>query len=94
MNADQGSVVITGASSGFGQAAARGFAKAGFPLVLMARREERLAELTKELSALTPCHTVKLDVRDREAVFAAFESLPEAFDSPAILLNNAGLALG
>ena len=94
MNADQGSVVITGASSGFGQAAARGFAKAGYPLVLMARREERLAELAEELSALTPCHTVKLDVRDQEAVFAAFESLPDGFASPVVLLNNAGLALG
>ena len=90
----RGSVVITGASSGFGQAAARGFAKEGFPLVLMARRDERLADLADELSMITPCHTVKLDVRDQKAVFSAFESLPDGFDSPAILVNNAGLALG
>ena len=63
-----GSVLITGASSGFGEASARRFAKAGRRLVLAARRKERIDSLVDELSDQTECYGIELDVRDREAV--------------------------
>ena len=88
------SVLITGASSGFGEACARKFAAQGLRLVLCARRADRLSALADELSQITEVHSVILDVRDREAVFALPASLPEAFADVGILVNNAGLALG
>ena len=87
-------VVITGASSGFGAACARAFAKLGWRLVLTARRSEILNQLQGELSPLTPVQVITLDVRDREAVSAAFGSLPPDFAEVDLLVNNAGLALG
>jgi 3-hydroxy acid dehydrogenase / malonic semialdehyde reductase len=87
-------VVITGASSGFGAACAHAFAKLGWRLVLTARRSEVLTRLQEELAPFTSVHVVTLDVRDREAVSAAFSSLPSAFAEVDLLVNNAGLALG
>lgn len=87
-------VFITGASSGFGAACARKFAEEGARLVLAARREGRLAELKEELSGKAEVHTVRLDVREREAVSAAVEGLPDPFREVDILVNCAGLALG
>lgn len=95
MSALSGSIVfITGASSGFGAAAARKFAADGAKLVLAARRVERLQELKDELGAGVPVHPLVLDVRDRKAVEAAFASLPAEFAAIDVLVNNAGLALG
>ena len=94
MKACKGTVVITGASSGFGQAAAKRFASEGYRLVLMARRLERLTDLAFTLEEDAPCHVVELDVRDSNAVSEAFATLPEPFHQPDILVNNAGLALG
>lgn len=89
------SVLITGASSGLGEACARRFAADGkYPLVLAARRKARLQSLAEELSELVPVHVVELDVRDRDAVVALPEQLPPAFKDIHILVNNAGLALG
>ena len=85
---------ITGATSGFGEACARRFAAAGRSLVLTGRREVRLQALADELSAHTRILPLVLDVRDRQAVHAAVESLPQAFSSLCGLINNAGLALG
>ncbi|REC94766.1 SDR family NAD(P)-dependent oxidoreductase [Kushneria indalinina] len=87
------SVFITGATSGFGRAAARRFAEAGYSLVLTGRRRERLEELEQELSGKVAVHVVELDVRDEAAVKKAVDELPEAFASIHVLLNNAGLAL-
>jgi 3-hydroxy acid dehydrogenase / malonic semialdehyde reductase len=87
-------VVITGASSGFGTACARAFAKQGWRLVLTARRTELLVRLQQELAPLTAVHVVTLDVRDREAVSDAFAALPPEFAEVDLLVNNAGLALG
>ena len=87
-------VVITGASSGFGAACAHAFAQLGWRLVLTARRGEVLSRLQEELAPFTSVHVVTLDVRDREAVSAAFSSLPPAFAEVDLLVNNAGLALG
>mgnify|MGYP005688796117 CR=1 FL=1 len=94
MKACKGTVVITGASSGFGRAAAKRFASEGYRLVLMARRLERLTDLASMLEKDAPCHVVELDVRDSNAVSEAFATLPEPFHQPDILINNAGLALG
>ncbi len=86
-------IFITGATSGFGRAAARRFAAAGWSLVLTGRRAERLQALQAELAALVPVHSVVLDVRDAQAVQQVVAELPEAFRAVRCLLNNAGLAL-
>ncbi|MCM0083246.1 SDR family oxidoreductase [Geomonas sp. Red32] len=87
-------VMITGASSGFGAACARAFAKAGCRLVLAARRMEMLERLKEELGPEVPVHLVKLDVRNRDAVETAFAGLPGDYREIDLLVNNAGLALG
>ncbi len=89
-----GSVLITGASSGFGEATARRFASAGKPVILVARRKDRIDELREELSAQTQCHGIVLDVRDREVVENTLVDLPEPFKDVEVLVNSAGLALG
>ncbi|GAB4183508.1 MAG: SDR family oxidoreductase [Thalassobaculales bacterium] len=89
----QKSVLITGATAGFGAATARRFAAAGWRLVLAGRRAERLEALKAELAGV-PVHTIALDVRDRAAVQAAFAGLPAEFAALDVLVNNAGLALG
>lgn len=86
--------LITGASSGFGAACARVLAEQGWQLVLTARRSDKLEELRRELSAKAKVHTLTLDVRDGEAVAAAFAALPDEFARVDLLVNNAGLALG
>jgi 3-hydroxy acid dehydrogenase / malonic semialdehyde reductase len=85
--------MITGASSGFGAAAARRFAACGDRIIAAARRTERLRSLTDELGSdvLLP---LTLDVRDRASVEQAVAALPEGFAEVDILVNNAGLALG
>lgn len=87
-------IFITGASSGFGAACARTFATDGNRLILAARRIDPLLALQEELAATSDIHIIPLDVRDREAVQGATESLPERFREVDILINNAGLALG
>ena len=86
-------VLITGASSGFGTAAARRFAALGDRVIAAARRTERLTELAKELGPeiVLP---VTLDVRDRASVERLPAELPPDFAEVDILVNNAGLALG
>lgn len=89
-------VVVTGASSGFGEAMAWRFAEAGCRLVLVARRLERLELLGAQLldAFQAEVHIAKLDMRDLEAVAAFPASLPAEFKEVDILVNNAGLALG
>lgn len=81
---------ITGATSGFGAATARRFAKDGWSLIITGRREDRLSALAEELSAHTKVHPIVLDVRDRAAVEAAVNGLPEEFSTLRGLVNNAG----
>lgn len=85
--------MITGATSGFGRAAARRFAEAGWSLILTGRRQERLDALEQELAERVEVLTLALDVRDAEAVKQAVDALPEAFRGVTCLVNNAGLAL-
>ena len=90
-------IFITGASSGIGRAAALAFAAAGARLLLCARRQDRLTDLTSELAALPQEPEVfafRLDVRDPAAVTETLANLPEEWQSPDILLNNAGLSRG
>ena len=86
------SVFITGATSGFGEATARRFSAEGWNVAISGRRTDRLNKLEAELKG--PCHVVTLDVTDRAAVEAAFNSLPAPFSPVDVLVNNAGLAVG
>lgn len=86
-------VFITGATSGFGEAAARVFADAGWSLVLSGRRLARLEKLQRSLSQQVPVHIIELDVRDSDTVAAAVAALPRKFADIRTLINNAGLAL-
>jgi 3-hydroxy acid dehydrogenase/malonic semialdehyde reductase len=85
---------ITGATSGIGEATAKILAQNNYKIILCGRRKERLDILKKELSAYTDVHTLQFDVRDKEAVFTAIASLPEAFSTIDVLINNAGNAHG
>ncbi|WP_148254970.1 SDR family NAD(P)-dependent oxidoreductase [Aidingimonas lacisalsi] len=85
--------LITGATSGFGRAAARRFAAAGWSVILIGRRQERLEALQRELDAQTDILTLALDVRDADGIADAIASLPEPFRRVKVLVNNAGLAL-
>jgi 3-hydroxy acid dehydrogenase / malonic semialdehyde reductase len=87
------SILVTGATSGFGLAIARRFAQAGHTIVAAGRRRERLQALIDELGGQT-VHAVELDVRDRRAVEDAMAALPAAFADIDLLVNNAGLAVG
>lgn len=85
-------VLVTGASAGFGAAIARRFAADGVRVIAAGRRGERLDALAAELGPkLLP---LVLDVRDRAAVEAAVAGLPAEFADIDLLVNNAGLALG
>jgi 3-hydroxy acid dehydrogenase / malonic semialdehyde reductase len=85
--------LVTGASSGFGAAIARRYARAGVRVITTARRQDRLAELVDEFGQ-DLIFSSALDVRDRSAIEQLVASLPPAFAEIDVLVNNAGLALG
>jgi NADP-dependent 3-hydroxy acid dehydrogenase YdfG len=87
-------VLITGATSGIGEATARLLAKNNFDLILCGRRQDRLDTLQKELSSQTSVTTLSFEVRDVQAVQAAIRSLPERWKAIDVLINNAGNAHG
>jgi 3-hydroxy acid dehydrogenase/malonic semialdehyde reductase len=82
---------VTGASSGFGAAIARRFAKDGYRVVAAARRVEKIESLRKEFGELIL--PLALDVREKRAVEAAVTGLPADFAQVSVLVNNAGLSL-
>jgi 3-hydroxy acid dehydrogenase/malonic semialdehyde reductase len=86
--------LITGATSGIGRATARYLAKNKFRLIICGRREDRLAELQDEFSALTDVHTLNFDVRKKKDVKKSIASLPPEFAHIDVLINNAGNAHG
>ncbi|MDI3389355.1 SDR family NAD(P)-dependent oxidoreductase [Streptomyces sp. B-S-A8] len=87
------SVIVTGASSGFGAAIVRRMAAAGRPVVAVARRKDRLDSLVEELGT-DKVHSLPLDIRDSDAVTDAFSALPADFADVGALINNAGLSKG
>ena len=93
---DGRTVLITGASAGIGEACAVALAAAGARLILTARRREKLLALARRLTDTNGAavHVVDFDVRRREAVSAAIDSLPANWGSIDILINNAGLSRG
>ncbi len=84
--------LITGATAGFGRAAARRFVDVGWQVVATGRRADRLEVLRAELGDAV--HTACFDVRDEAAMRAALDALPERFRGIDLLVNNAGLAQG
>jgi 3-hydroxy acid dehydrogenase/malonic semialdehyde reductase len=87
-----GTALVTGATAGFGAAIAARLVADGWRVVAVGRRQDRLDALAAELG--DAAHAVSLDVTDTAAVAALPASLPEAFRSVDVLVNNAGLALG
>lgn len=84
--------LITGATSGIGEALAHQFSKNGIRLILVGRRIKNLENLARLLDVDT--HILNIDITNREAVVKALSNLPESFSDVDILVNNAGLALG
>jgi 3-hydroxy acid dehydrogenase/malonic semialdehyde reductase len=89
-------VLITGATSGIGQACAEKFSEQGYTVIITGRRKERLDEVKSLLESTY--HNVVLplcfDIQDKESTFAAINKLPADWKKIDILINNAGLALG
>jgi NADP-dependent 3-hydroxy acid dehydrogenase YdfG len=86
--------LITGATSGIGEATARLLARHNFNLILCGRRTDRLVVLEKELSGVTEVTTLSFDVRDKSAVKKSIASLMDNWKEVDILINNAGNAHG
>jgi len=85
--------LVTGATSGFGDACAEAFVRAGMRVIATGRRKDRLEALAARLGK-DRIHPLVLDVQDRAAVEEAVASLPPALSAIDVLVNNAGLALG
>jgi 3-hydroxy acid dehydrogenase/malonic semialdehyde reductase len=86
--------MITGASSGFGEAAARRFAQDGGALILAARSLDKLQALAASLAGQCQVHAAALDVTQQRSVDDFFAGLPESLRAIDVLVNSAGLALG
>ena len=89
-------ILITGATSGFGQAIAEKFASEKWNCIITARRKERLDELAQTLQR--ECNVsvlpMVLDIRNRHDVFETLSQLQIGWQSIDVLVNNAGLAAG
>ena len=89
-------VLITGATSGFGKACAEKFAANGYNVIITGRRKERLDELQQQLEKEFSIKSLALefDVQDKDDVFSSIEGLSPFWQNIDVLINNAGLALG
>lgn len=89
-------ILITGASAGFGKAVAEKFAAAGWNCIITGRREDRLQQLAEQLQETYSVEILPLvfDVQNRQQVFEVLTGLPEKWRTIDVLVNNAGLALG
>ena len=86
-------ILVTGATSGFGRATVARFHAAGWRVIATGRRAERLDALADALGR-ERLHTAAFDIRDEAAMRAALDALPPDFRAVDVLVNNAGLALG
>lgn len=87
--------LITGATSGIGQATALKAAEAGYNLIITGRRKERLQETEQQLlNKGVKVKSLYFDVRKREEVEQAIKSLEKEWQNISVLVNNAGLAVG
>lgn len=91
---DKRIALITGATSGIGEATAELLAKNDFKLILCGRRRDRLELLSKKLSGSTEVITLTFDVRSNEEVVDSIKSLPAHWKTIDVLINNAGNAHG
>ncbi|MBK2125775.1 SDR family NAD(P)-dependent oxidoreductase [Fangia hongkongensis] len=87
-------VLITGASSGFGEAMAEKYNANGHPLILIARRFQKLESLAARLNQDYPIHIAEVDVSNKVSIDTFLDNLPKKLQSIGVLINNAGLALG
>lgn len=88
-------VMVTGATSGIGEACAKKFAQGGYNVIITGRRKEKLDALKKELEGMgAEVLAMQFDVREREAARKAVEFLKDKWAKIGVLINNAGLALG
>lgn len=85
-------VLITGATSGFGMSCAELFSRKGYKTILIGRRKKRLISISKKLKK--PSLPLQLDVRDKKEVFRTISKLPKNFKKISVVINNAGLAWG
>lgn len=86
--------LVTGATSGIGEATARLLSEKSYNLILCGRRQDRLLALQKELSAKTSVTTLSFDVRNQQEVKNAIQSLTGDWKNIDVLINNAGNAHG
>lgn len=86
-------LLVTGATAGFGAAIVERFVSKGWRAVATGRRQERLDALAERLGR-DYVHTACFDIRDADAMAAALDAIPEGFRGIDLLVNNAGLALG
>ncbi|MDW7695091.1 SDR family NAD(P)-dependent oxidoreductase [Flammeovirgaceae bacterium SG7u.111] len=86
--------LVTGATSGIGEATARIFAENGIDLIICGRREDRLKKLAEEFGEKVNVMYLAFDVKNKEKVLEAIESIPESMSKIDILVNNAGNAHG
>lgn len=88
--------LITGATSGIGEACARKFAEGGYNIIITGRKKDLLEQLRNQLAKETDAEVLTLlfDVRDASACKTAIDSIPEGWRNIDVLVNNAGLALG
>lgn len=84
--------IVTGATSGIGEATVRALVAGGWQVIATGRRAERLAALARDLGERV--HPAVFDVTDEDALDRALAELPERFRGIDLLVNNAGLALG
>lgn len=85
-------ILITGATAGFGAEMARTFIRHGHQVIATGRRKTRLDDLQAELG--DKLLALELDVTSKSSITEALSSLPEAWRTIDVLINNAGLALG
>lgn len=85
-------ILVTGASSGFGKAICKKFVQAGYQVIGAARRLDKLALLQEELD--TSFYPLEMDISDPNKIQTALSSLPSSWQPIELLVNNAGLALG